>query len=190
MYYYYHAFNNPQADCLSFLITVNSPLSSIFGECGIPNAWENLLRHPVFTQFPPFSSLLILSYDRVIIDEVWISNWIYCTFIQLVTSINYIVIANSHTLLLTMAHTKSSVSSLGVAWQQIPTMFSASVFHGSSPCWLVPVSQLSLQSSLKGYSSCPCGSQTTLPNRWLKIVLLCPWPPACRPTASKLPTLN
>jgi hypothetical protein len=81
---------------------------------------------------------------------------------------------------------KSFLSSLGVAWQPIPTMSSASVFHGSEPRWLAPVSQLTLQPSHKGYSSSPYGSRTAIPNRHLKTVLLCPGPPACRPTASEL----
>jgi hypothetical protein len=71
--------------------------------------------------------------------------------------------------------------SLGIAWQWIPTVSSASVFHGSGPRWLAPVSQITLQSSLKGYSSLPYGSQTALPNRQHETVLLCPWPPSQGP---------
>jgi hypothetical protein len=47
--------------------------------------------------------------------------------LKLVTTNSYSSIANSHGLLLTMAHTKSSMSSLGVAWQWIPTMSSVSM---------------------------------------------------------------
>jgi hypothetical protein len=71
-----------------------------------------------------------------------------------------------------MAHTQSSMSSLGAAWQRIPTILSVSGFHGSGPRWLAPISQLTLQSSLKGYSSRPYGSWTALPNRRLKTVCL------------------
>jgi hypothetical protein len=66
--------------------------------------------------------------------------------------------------------------------------FSAPVLHSSGPRWLAPSSRLTLQSSLKGYSSRPHGSRTSLRNRSLKTVLLCPWPPACRPTAFELST--
>jgi hypothetical protein len=51
---------------------------------------------------------------------------------------------------------------------------SASMLHDSGPHWLVPISQLSSQFSLKRYSSCPYGSRAALPkgmyrpsnNRW------------------------
>jgi hypothetical protein len=55
--------------------------------------------------------VFILSRDRVTIDGFWIDNWI----------------ANSRTLFLSMAHVKSSMSPLDVAWQRIPTMSSGSV---------------------------------------------------------------
>jgi hypothetical protein len=84
--------------------------------------------------------------------------------LQTVTTINYSAIANSDTLLLTVAHTKSSIYWLGVVWQRISTIISAPVFHGSGPRWLAPLSWLTLQSSLKGYSS--------RPNRRLKAVCM------------------
>jgi hypothetical protein len=70
-----------------------------------------------------------LSRDRATTDGVLISNSIYCTLVQLVTTINYRV--NSRVLFLTMAHAKTSMSSLGVAWQRIPTMSSDSGFKSS-----------------------------------------------------------
>jgi hypothetical protein len=82
--------------------------------------------------------------------------------------------------------------------------FVSSVFHSSGPRWLALISQLTLQSSLKGYSSRPHSSRTALPNRCLKTVLLCPWPPSqgpgppahrsipptCRSTASEFWTVT
>jgi hypothetical protein len=89
-------------------------------------------------------------------------------------------------------YTQTSVLSRCLVLASIVVHSSASVFHGSGPRWLAPISTTS-QSSLKGYSSCPYGSWTALPNRQLKTVLLCPWLPsqgpglpACRPTAAKL----
>jgi hypothetical protein len=57
---------------------------------------------------------------------VWIGYWIYWTLKTLTTK-DYSAIANLHTLQITTAHTTSSISSLGVAWQRIPLMLSASV---------------------------------------------------------------
>jgi hypothetical protein len=48
----------------------------------------------------------------------------FVAHLQLVTSVNYSTIANSHTLLLTTAHATSSMSSLGVTWKRIPTILS------------------------------------------------------------------
>jgi hypothetical protein len=51
---------------------------------------------------------------------------------KLANTSNRSAIANSHTLQFTIAHTKSSISLLCVAWQRIPTVSSASMF-GSLP---------------------------------------------------------
>jgi hypothetical protein len=47
--------------------------------------------------------------------------------LKTVATIDYRAIANSHMLLHTMAHVKSSTCPLSVAWQRIPAMSSASV---------------------------------------------------------------
>jgi hypothetical protein len=52
--------------------------------------------------------------------------------LQLVATGNHIAIANSRALLFTIAHTKSSQYSLGVAWQRMSTMSSVSA-HTSLP---------------------------------------------------------
>jgi biotin transporter BioY len=75
----------------------------------------------------------------------------YIAHVQLIPTINYSAIADSHTLLLTMAHTKTSMSALGVAWQQIPTMSSDSVFHGSGPYWLASIIKLLALSTTSSY---------------------------------------
>jgi hypothetical protein len=51
-----------------------------------------------------------------------------------------------------MAHTKSL---LVVAWQRIPTISSASVFHGSGPRWQAPISRLFF---MVGRLNCCCPS--------------------------------
>jgi hypothetical protein len=45
--------------------------------------------------------------------------------LQLVTTNGYSVIASSHALKFALTRTKYSISSLGVAWQRIPTMSSS-----------------------------------------------------------------
>jgi hypothetical protein len=97
-----------------------------------------------------------------------------------------------HTQQTTTACTKSSMSSLGTVWQWLLSF----MFSSFRPRWLASISQLTLQPSLKGYISRPYGSRTAIPNRRLKTVLLCPWPPsqgpgppACRPTAAELQTV-
>jgi hypothetical protein len=66
------------------------------------------------------------------------------TLIQLVTKINHSDIVDSHTLLLAIAHIESVMASLGVAWKRIPTISSASGFHGSDPLFLAAGELLSL----------------------------------------------
>jgi hypothetical protein len=80
--------------------------------------------------------LLLLSRDSVIWKRFGLVIG-FIAHVQFVTTINYGAIANSRTLL-NMAHAKSSMSLLGVAWQWIPTMFSASVFYGSGPRLVAP----------------------------------------------------
>jgi hypothetical protein len=64
--------------------------------------------------------------------------------LKLVTTINYSVIANSHTLQFITARTKisqSAVSSPVFAWQWLQRRTFIS-FHGSCPRWLAPISRL------------------------------------------------
>jgi hypothetical protein len=56
----------------------------------------------------------------------------FIRLLKLVTTDSYSAIANSQTLLLTTAYIKSSMSSLVVAWQRIPTLSSASVLTSLS----------------------------------------------------------
>jgi hypothetical protein len=51
----------------------------------------------------------------------------FITLLKIVATNNYSAIANWHTLQFTIACTKSCKTSLGVAWQRIPTMSSASL---------------------------------------------------------------
>jgi hypothetical protein len=116
--------------------------------------------------------------------------------LKLVTIINYSANANSHTLYSSPEHALSLLSLLGLH-RLSPGNGSQRRrclrFHvprlRSSLAGAHQTTQLGvawLQSSMKGYSSRPCGSRTALPNRLLKTVLLCPWspsqgpgPPAC-----------
>jgi hypothetical protein len=87
----------------------------------------------------------------------------YIGLLKLTITNCYSAIANSHTLLLTMAHAKSSMSSLGIAWQWILTLSSASVFislpAGYSPQVLAACELHSLTADSRLYCSA-CGLLT------------------------------
>jgi hypothetical protein len=127
-----------------------------------------------------YINLFVYSRDWMTIDGFWIDDCIYCTLIQLVT-----------TLYKSLLHTDQCSQSCCL----VPALNVAdSAFHGSGPRRLVLIPQLNLQPSLKGYSSRLYGSRTALPNRRLKTVVICPWPPkqglrppACTPNATQLP---
>jgi hypothetical protein len=81
--------------------------------------------------FPGVFGMAIFSYRIVTcLSGLWTGFSLVVGFIallKLVTTNSCSAIANSHTLLLPMAHAKSSMSSLVVAWRRIPTISSASV---------------------------------------------------------------
>jgi hypothetical protein len=91
-----------------------------------------------------------------------------------------------HTLYSSLKHALNLLgwSSLVVAWQRLPTLYiprsSASVLAGGA-CLITRLGVAWLESSIKSYSSCACGSKTALYNRRLKTVHLCPWPPSQSP---------
>jgi hypothetical protein len=100
------------------------------------------------------------------------------------TTSNYNSLTDLHSLHFNAARTVSSVCCIFTGCRLVTASNtadpSASVFHGSGPHWLSPISQLDvawIQSSNKGYSSRPYDSRTALPNRCLKTLLLCRWPP-------------
>jgi hypothetical protein len=117
--------------CLSLLFAPLIPYHMLASSLLYTSLYPSLDTHAtLLLPSPSLHFYNVLSCHRVTTDRFWIDNWIYWTIIQLLT-----------TLYKSLLHTDQCSKSRFLVPASVID-FSASVFHGSSPHWLAPISHL------------------------------------------------